>query len=207
MTKVVERESYIRITTDIQNRALTGELWGVYCEDCGGNWPCYNSTALYWLTGVWCYTRSLLNATELWWWVTWSVTSENSGAMVAFKSNLWVSHTKHLLYHIQHNNRNCYVTIIFYSMARSIKYSKFICWFKSKGSYICEIIIPHRVAIYCIFTQWDKKNIHYSQWGFRDFQAIWLAVLTTPNKLGLFWGSSSNVIFLAWNKLFGGGGG
>ena len=27
--------------------ALTGELWDVFCEDLGGNWPCYNSTALY----------------------------------------------------------------------------------------------------------------------------------------------------------------
>ena len=25
-----------------------GELWGVYCEDLGENWPRYNGTALYW---------------------------------------------------------------------------------------------------------------------------------------------------------------
>ena len=24
-----------------------GELWGVYCQDSGENWECYNSTALY----------------------------------------------------------------------------------------------------------------------------------------------------------------
>ena len=27
--------------------AIIGELWGVYCEDFGENWPCYNGTALY----------------------------------------------------------------------------------------------------------------------------------------------------------------
>ena len=27
--------------------ALTGELWGVFCEYFGENWPWYNSTALY----------------------------------------------------------------------------------------------------------------------------------------------------------------
>ena len=27
--------------------ALTGELWGVYCDDLGKNWPRYNGTALY----------------------------------------------------------------------------------------------------------------------------------------------------------------
>ena len=26
---------------------VTGELWGVYCEDLGENWPRYNGTALY----------------------------------------------------------------------------------------------------------------------------------------------------------------
>ena len=27
--------------------ALTGELWGAFCEDLGGNWRRYNGTALY----------------------------------------------------------------------------------------------------------------------------------------------------------------
>ena len=27
--------------------ALMGELWGVFCEGFGENWPCYNDTALY----------------------------------------------------------------------------------------------------------------------------------------------------------------
>ena len=26
---------------------ITGELWCVYCDDFGVNWPCYNGTALY----------------------------------------------------------------------------------------------------------------------------------------------------------------
>ena len=29
------------------NIRITGELWGVYCEDFGENWPGYNSTALH----------------------------------------------------------------------------------------------------------------------------------------------------------------
>ena len=28
--------------------ALTGELWGVICEDFGEKWPRYNGSALYW---------------------------------------------------------------------------------------------------------------------------------------------------------------
>ena len=42
-----ESESDIRITTDTPYLALTGELWGVCCEDLGENWPRYNGTALY----------------------------------------------------------------------------------------------------------------------------------------------------------------
>ena len=44
---MVERESDIRITTDTPYLALTGELWGVFCEDFGENWPRYNGIALY----------------------------------------------------------------------------------------------------------------------------------------------------------------
>ena len=44
---VAESESNIRITMDTPYRALTGELWGVYCEDFGENWLCYNGSALY----------------------------------------------------------------------------------------------------------------------------------------------------------------
>ena len=45
---MAEGESDIRITYI----ALTGKLWGVYCEDFGADWPCYNGTELYsWLLG------------------------------------------------------------------------------------------------------------------------------------------------------------
>ena len=44
---MAESESDIRITTDTPYLALTGELWGVYCEDFGENWPRYNGTTLY----------------------------------------------------------------------------------------------------------------------------------------------------------------
>ena len=47
MITVPETESDIRITIDTPYLALTGELWGVYCEDLGENWPRYNSTTLY----------------------------------------------------------------------------------------------------------------------------------------------------------------
>ena len=35
-----ERQSDLKLTTDIPYLALTGELWGVYCEDLGQNWLC-----------------------------------------------------------------------------------------------------------------------------------------------------------------------
>ena len=44
---VSESESDIRITTETPYLTLTGELWGVYCEDLGENLPLYNGTALY----------------------------------------------------------------------------------------------------------------------------------------------------------------
>ena len=34
-------------TTDTPYLALRGELLGVYFENLGENWPCYNGTALY----------------------------------------------------------------------------------------------------------------------------------------------------------------
>ena len=47
---MAESESDIRITTSILYLALTGELWGVYCDDFGEIWPRYNDTALYFVT-------------------------------------------------------------------------------------------------------------------------------------------------------------
>ena len=35
------------LTTDTPHLTLTGELWGIYYEDFGENWPRYNGTALY----------------------------------------------------------------------------------------------------------------------------------------------------------------
>ena len=49
---VTESESDFRITTDTPYLALTDELWGVYCEDIGENWPCYNGTALYFFLNI-----------------------------------------------------------------------------------------------------------------------------------------------------------
>ena len=47
---MAESDSDIRITSDTTYLALTGELWGVYCEDLWENWPRYNGIALYCLT-------------------------------------------------------------------------------------------------------------------------------------------------------------
>ena len=44
---VAECELDFRITTDTPYLALTGELWSVFCEDSGENWPRYDGTALY----------------------------------------------------------------------------------------------------------------------------------------------------------------
>ena len=48
-----ESEWYFRITTGTPYLTLMGELWGVYCEDFGENWPHCNATALYKLFKSW----------------------------------------------------------------------------------------------------------------------------------------------------------
>ena len=42
-----EYKSQCDPTKDTPYLALTGELWGVFCEDFKENWPGCNSTALY----------------------------------------------------------------------------------------------------------------------------------------------------------------
>ena len=39
MTTAAEGKLDLKLTTDIPNLTLKGELWGVYCEDLGENWP------------------------------------------------------------------------------------------------------------------------------------------------------------------------
>ena len=36
-----ERKSDLKLTTDTPYLALAAELWGVFCEDSGENWPRY----------------------------------------------------------------------------------------------------------------------------------------------------------------------
>ena len=43
----VEHKSDIELTKHTPYLALMGELWGVFCEDLGENWPHCNGTALY----------------------------------------------------------------------------------------------------------------------------------------------------------------
>ena len=45
-----EYQSDAGSTKDTPYLTLTGELWGVVCEYCWENWPCYNSITLYWDT-------------------------------------------------------------------------------------------------------------------------------------------------------------
>ena len=42
-----EHASEVIFSKDAPYLALTGELWGVFCDDVGENWPCYNGIALY----------------------------------------------------------------------------------------------------------------------------------------------------------------
>ena len=37
----------IILTKDTSYLALKGDLWAVFCEDLGENWPRYNGTPLY----------------------------------------------------------------------------------------------------------------------------------------------------------------
>ena len=52
MITVAENGWDIRFTTDTSYLALTGELWGVCCEDLVENWLHYNGTALYMELGI-----------------------------------------------------------------------------------------------------------------------------------------------------------
>ena len=45
--RVAEYKSDFKFTRDNPYLARTGELWSVFCEYFGGNWPRYNGTALY----------------------------------------------------------------------------------------------------------------------------------------------------------------
>ena len=69
MITVAESESDVRITTNTPYLALTGELWGVCCEDFGENWRRYNGTALYLLPLVAVMVSDVLDA--------WSVISQH----------------------------------------------------------------------------------------------------------------------------------
>ena len=42
-----EHKSDFKFTKDTPYLTLTGELWGVSCEDFGEKWSCYNGTELY----------------------------------------------------------------------------------------------------------------------------------------------------------------
>ena len=44
--RMAEHKSNIRLTKDTPYRNLMGELWGVFCEDLGENWPFHNDTEL-----------------------------------------------------------------------------------------------------------------------------------------------------------------
>ena len=43
---VAEHKSDLQLTKDTPYLALTGELWGVYCDNLEENWPLYNGTVL-----------------------------------------------------------------------------------------------------------------------------------------------------------------
>ena len=44
---VIEADYKFEPTKDTPYIAITGELWGVFYEDLGENWPLYNDIALY----------------------------------------------------------------------------------------------------------------------------------------------------------------
>ena len=44
---MAECKSNIKLIKDTPYLTLTGELWGVFCEDIEENWPCYNGTTLF----------------------------------------------------------------------------------------------------------------------------------------------------------------
>ena len=46
MTKAGIKKSDLKFKTDTPYLTLTGELWGICCENFGENWTRYNGTAL-----------------------------------------------------------------------------------------------------------------------------------------------------------------
>ena len=64
ITSVTEAQykSEFKLAKDTPYLGLTGELWGVFCEDFGENWLRYNGTALYFhsVSMVFCVIPPLL---------------------------------------------------------------------------------------------------------------------------------------------------
>ena len=57
MTETQQDKSEFKVTKDTPYLALTGELYGVCCEDISENWPRYNGSALY--NETWTLWRSV----------------------------------------------------------------------------------------------------------------------------------------------------
>ena len=52
-----DHTSDLKLTTDTPYLILTGELYGVFCEDFWENWPHYNSTALFFFVFLECLSK------------------------------------------------------------------------------------------------------------------------------------------------------
>ena len=68
---MAESKLHLRITTNTPYLShIMGEVWGVFCDDFGQNWPRYNGTALYDIpgTGVACIPEE----NEIMWMITFS---------------------------------------------------------------------------------------------------------------------------------------
>ena len=56
-----EYQSDAGFTNDTPYLALTGELWGIFCEYLWENWLCYSGTALYFQVGIQLKLKSLMH--------------------------------------------------------------------------------------------------------------------------------------------------
>ena len=76
------------------------ELWGVYCEEFGENWPRYNGTALYLLLYYWKLSKTL--STAYWgtifhiYWTSYVDLSESMSTVsfIDFDNRIWMAYLR-----------------------------------------------------------------------------------------------------------------
>ena len=158
-----EPKADFKFTTDTPYFALTGELWGLCCEDLGENWPRYFDTILYFQP-----LCAVFRVFAIWFVASaWSIRVSFVGACLIWidmKWSIWEIRHTHL---IEWNPRMCFqIFAIGDSKAVSLK---FYYGFNIKPYrlymflYIKDALKPQRqyaeTLIFVMFSgQWQQKK-------------------------------------------------